>query len=121
MNIRVIHSEKEYRAALGRIEQLLDAEYSSEAGDELELLAALVEIYENQAYPIEAPDPVDFLKNAMEFSGKTQKDLAELLNSRSRASELLNRKRSLTLENIRTISRNWGIPADPLVQEYATV
>ena len=121
MNIKVIHTEKEYKSALSRAEQLMDAEYGSAAGDELELLAALVEIYENHAYPIEAPDPVEFLKNAMEFAGKTQKDLAALLNSRSRASELLNRKRTLTLENIRTISNNWGIPTDPLIQEYATV
>jgi len=120
MNIKVIHSTRDYEAALGRVDQLMDAEHGSEAGDELELLAALVELYERQAHPIDAPDPVDFLKNVMEFSGKTQKDLAELLNSRSRASELLNRKRSLTLENIRTISRNWNVPAGPLIQEYAT-
>ncbi|MEX0964343.1 MAG: transcriptional regulator [Pseudohongiellaceae bacterium] len=121
MNIKVIHTEPDYEAALGRIEQLLDAVYGSEEGDELELLAALVELYESRAHQIESPDPVEFLKSAMMFSGKTQRDLAVLLNSRSRASELLNRKRSLTLENIRTISRNWGIPTDALVQEYATV
>ena len=121
MNIKAIHSQRAYEAALSRIDQLMDAEHDSEAGDDLELLTALVELYERQVHPIGAPDPVEFLKSVMEFSGKTQKDLAELLNSRSRASELLNRKRSLTLENIRTISRNWNVPADPLIQEYTTV
>lgn len=121
MNIKVIHSERDYEVALGRVDQLMDAEHGSEAGDELELLTALIQLYERRAHLIGAPDPVEFLKNVMEFSGKTQKDLAELLNSRSRASELLNRKRSLTLENIRTISSNWNVPADPLIQEYATV
>ena len=120
MNIKVIHSEEDYEAALGRINQLMDAEYGSKAGDELELLTAHVELYERQVHQIESPDPVEFLKNVMEFAGKTQKDLADLLNSRSRASELLNRRRSLTLENIRLISRNWDVPADPLIQEYLT-
>ena len=120
MKLKVIHTERDYEAALNRIDLLLDAEHGSKAGDELELLTALVELYERQTHQIESPDPVEFLKNVMEFSGKTQKDLAELLNSRSRASELLNRKRSLTLENIRTISRDWNVPADPLIQEYAT-
>lgn len=120
MKLKVIHSERDYEAALGRIDQLMDAKYGSKASDELELLTALVELYERQAHPIGAPDPVEYLKNVMEFSGRTQKDLAELLNSRSRASELLNRKRSLTLENIRTISRHWNVPAEALIQEYAT-
>lgn len=121
MNIKVIHTEDSYAEALGRIDQLLDAEYGSVEGDELELLTALVELYESHAHPIEAPDPVEYLLNVMEFSGKTQKDLAELLNSRSRASELLNRKRRLTLENIRLISRRWNVPTEPLIQEYAIV
>lgn len=119
MNIKVIHTEGDYTDALVRIDQLLDAEYGSVEGDELELLTTLVELYESKVHPIEAPDPVEFLLNIMEFSGKTQKDLADLLNSRSRASELLNRKRRLTLENIRLISRSWNVPTDPLIQEYA--
>ncbi len=118
MNIKVIRTEKDYQTALVRIDKLLDAEHGSEAGDELELLTALVELYERRTYQIDAPDPVEYLKSVMEFSGRTQKDLAELLNSRSRASELLNRKRSLTLENIRAISRSWGVPADDLIKEY---
>lgn len=118
MNIKVIKNEGDYEAALARIDKLLDAEYGTEEGDELELLSALVELYERRTHTIDAPDPVEYLKNAMEFSGKTQRDLAALLNSRSRASELLNRKRCLTLENIRVISRSWGIPAEGLIREY---
>jgi len=118
VNIRVIHTENDYQTALSRIDHLMDASHGSQAGDELELLVALTELYERQVHPIDAPDPVEFIKNVMEFTGKTQKDLAELLTSRSRASELLNRKRSLTLENIRAISRGWNIPVDPLIQEY---
>jgi len=118
MDIKAIRTEADYDAALSRIEDLLDAEFGTPEGDELDILTTLVSAYENTTFPIEAPDPIEFVKNVMEFKGFTQNDLAELLNSRPRASELLGRQRSLTLDHIRKITATWRIPAEPLIQEY---
>lgn len=118
MDIKAIRTEADYSAALSRIEELLDAELGTPEGDELDILTTLVSAFESLNYPIEAPDPIEFVKNVMEFKGLTQNDLAELLNSRPRASELLRRQRSLTLDHIRKITTTWRIPAEPLIQEY---
>jgi HTH-type transcriptional regulator/antitoxin HigA len=118
MNVRVVRNEADYAAALGRIDKLMSAEPDTPEGEELELLSILVEHYEQKNHAIEAPDPIEFLKNVMEFNGLGQSSLAIVLNSRSRASEILNRRRPLTLEQIRKISHAWKVPVDPLVQEY---
>ena len=118
MNILPIKNIADYESALERIHELMDAEPKTPEGDELEVLALVVEAYENTHYPIDAPDPIDFLKDVMEFQGYTQKDLAQLLNSRPRASEILNRQRPLTLSMIRKISHAWQVPTGPLVCEY---
>ena len=118
MNIRPVHNEADYDAALGRIDHLMDAEPGTPDGDELELLAMLVERYEQKHHAIEAPDPVEFLKNIMDFKGVGQNGLAAVLSSRSRASEILNRRRPLTLDQIRKITGAWQVPADPLIGEY---
>ena len=88
---------------------------------ELEALVTLVEAYEAKHWPIEAPDPVSALDHVMEARGLRQKDLAELIGSQSHASEVLHRRRPLTLAMIRTLSRAWGLPADVLVREYDLV
>jgi len=80
--------------------------------------AALAEAYEESRYPVEAPDPVEFIKNVMEFLGLDQAEFGRLLNSRPRASEILNRRRQLTLNQIRQITIAWKVPADPLIREY---
>jgi|TARA_B100002003_G_scaffold246029_1_gene274890 HTH-type transcriptional regulator/antitoxin HigA len=118
MDISAIHTEEDYNAAMARIEVLMDAESNTPEGDELEILGTLVHTYEEINYPIEAPDPIEFIKNVMEFRGYNQKDFADLLNSRSRASELLKKSRPLSLKHIRIISGTWDIPVEPLVQEY---
>lgn len=118
MDIKPIRNQVDYQATLARIEALMNAELNTLEGDELDVLTTLVEAYEQKQFPIEAPDPIEFLKNAMEFMGVEQSGLAELLNSRSRASEILNRRRPMTLDQIRRITSKWQVPADPLIAEY---
>ena len=118
MNINIVRTEADYQKALGRIEVIFDAEPNTRQGDELEILGILVHAYEEKNFPIEAPDPIEFIKNVMEFKGLSQTDLAELLESRSRASELLSKARALNLAHIRKISAAWDIPVEPLIGEY---
>jgi len=118
MDIKPIRTDADYRATMARIEHLFDAEFGSIEGDELEVLSMLVDAYEQKHFPIGEPDPVEFIKNVMEFRGAGQGDLAAVLDSRPRASEILNRRRPLTLGNIRKITAAWHIPADALIDEY---
>ena len=118
MNIKPIHSEDDYVESLARIDALMDAKPETPQGDELDILATLVEAYEESRYPVEAPDPVEFIKNVMEFLGLDQAEFGRLLKSRPRASEILNRRRQLTLSQIRRTTTAWKVPADPLIREY---
>jgi len=118
MSIKVIRSEKDYYQALSRIEMLMDAELNSDDGDELDVLSSLVAQFESEHFPIDDPDPIEFVKSAMEFKGFTQKDLALLLNSRPRASELLRKQRPLTLDQVRKLCTQWNLPAGPLIRDY---
>ena len=119
MNILPIKNVADYEATLERIDKLMEAERDSPEGDELEVLVLMVDAYENTHYPIADPDPIEFLKYVMECRGYGQKDLARLLNSRPRASEILNRQRPLNLSMIRLISKAWQVPAEPLLREYS--
>jgi HTH-type transcriptional regulator/antitoxin HigA len=121
MDISPIRTNADYRAAMARIDDLMDAEHGSREGDELDVLATLVEVYEQKYFPIESPDPIEFIKNAMELKGLDQTGLAKILDSRSHASEILNKKRALTLSQIRKIAMEWHVPADPLIREYELV
>jgi HTH-type transcriptional regulator/antitoxin HigA len=121
MKILPIKNEVQYEKMLGRINELMDAQAETPEADELELLSLLVDAYEEARFSIGDPDPIEYLKNVMEFQGLEQKDLARLLNSRSRASEVLNRQRPLTLAMVRQICGAWGVPAEPLIREYALV
>lgn len=117
MEIRPIRNDEDHAAAVREIEKLWGAAIGTEDGDKLEILATLVEKYEEARWPsIDASDPIDLLNYAIEELGHSQAELAELLGSRSRASELLNRKRPLTVEIIHKISEAWRIPADLLVK-----
>jgi HTH-type transcriptional regulator / antitoxin HigA len=118
MTIRPIHTEAEYLAALAQIESLWDAPDASETTDQLELLSMLVEVYEKQHYPIEAPDPIDFLNYVMETRGLARKDLAPYIGPRGRVSDILNRVRPLTLDMIRRLSAGLGLPAAVLIKDY---
>lgn len=118
-HVRTLRDETEHQAALAAVEALLrvDPEPDSEQGARLQALALLVEEYENRVWPIGPATPLEVLKFMMEQNGRTQADLGRLLNSRSRASEILSGKKSLTLDQIRLLSREWRIPAGALVGE----
>ena len=118
MNIKPIKSETDYDAALTAINGLMGAAPVTPEGDELEVLVTLVEAYEAECWPIEAPDPISAIKHVMEARGFRQKDLAGLIGSQPHASEVLNRQRPLTLPMIRALSAEWNLPADTLVREY---
>ena len=118
MKISPIRNKIDYKAALERIEVLMDAEPDTLESDELEVLSLIVGAYEEKHFSIDDPDPIEFLKNVMEFKGLGQKDLADLLSSRSRASEILNRQRLLNLTMVRKISHAWQVPSAPLIREY---
>ena len=115
MTIHPIRTKAEHAAALARIEALWNAKPGTPAHDELEVLSILVAAYEDVHWPILPPDPVDAIKFHMEQNGLQQKDLADVLGSASRASEILHRRRRLTVEMIRAVHRAWAIPLDSLV------
>ena len=118
MNIKPIKSKKDYEQALARLEVIFDAKKGTPKGDELELLGMLVDNYENEKFPIGFPDPVEAIKFRMEQLGYTQTDLANVVGLKSRASEILNRKRKLSLEMIRQIHDSLNIPTEVLIQAY---
>jgi HTH-type transcriptional regulator/antitoxin HigA len=121
MQIRPIRTDKDHRAALAEIEKLWGASVGTPEGDKLDILVTLVETYEERRWPLKSRrrfDPVDVLHYAIEELGHSQAELADILGSRSRASEVLARRRPLTLEMIQKINANWKIPADLLVQPY---
>jgi HTH-type transcriptional regulator/antitoxin HigA len=123
MDIRPIRTDQDHGAALAAIETCWGAPEGSEEGDRLDVLLALVEIYESRRWPIEIDetfDPIDVLRYVIDELGHTQAELAELLGSRSRASEVLSRRRALTVEMIHKIGEAWKIPADLLVRPYKT-
>ena len=115
---KIIKTEKDYKLALSRLEQIFDAKKGTRAGDELELLALLIDNYERQKEEIDLPDPIEAIKFRMEQLGYQQKDLAEVIGLRSRVSEILNRKRKLTLDMIRKLHNTLGIPTEVLLREY---
>ena len=121
MDIGPIRTDEDHRAALAAIEACRRAAQGSEAGDPLDVLATLVEAYEQKRWPMQLRrrfDPVDVLHYAIDELGHTQAELATLLGSRSRASEVLGRKRALNVEMIHKISAAWKIPAALLVRPY---
>jgi HTH-type transcriptional regulator/antitoxin HigA len=118
MNIQLIKSENDYNQALKRLELIFDAKRGTEQGDELEVLGMLIDQYEKEHFPIELPDPIEAIKFRMEQMGYNQNDLAKILGFKSRASEVLNRKRKLSLEMIRQLHIGLNIPTDVLIQTY---
>ena len=118
MNIKPIKSEADYDEALTAIDGLMGAVPDTPDSDRLEVLVTLVEAYEAEHWAIDAPDPISAIMHVMESRGLRQKDLAALIGSQPRASEVLNRHRALTLPMIRALSMEWKLPADVLVGEY---
>ena len=119
--IKPIRTERDYEEALFRVESLMDAEPNSEAFDELEVLATLVEKYEEKYYSIDAPDPIEAIKFRMEQEGLRQNDLVPMFGNKSRVSEVLNRKRKLTLDMIRNLNTQLNIPFENLLGDYRLV
>lgn len=115
MKAKIIKTKKEYQEALKRIEKLMDAKPRTAQGDELDLLAALVDIYERRHVPIPPPNPVDAIRFRMEQEGFKPKDLIPFIGSRSRVSEILSGRRPLTLRMVRNLHRGLGIPAETLL------
>lgn len=118
MNIKPIKTEQDYQEALDRLEVIFDAKKGSPEGDELEILGLLIEKYESVHFPIDLPDPIEAIKFRMEQMGYTQSDLVKIIGLKSRVSEILNKKRKLTLEMIRKIHLALNIPTEILVQAY---
>lgn len=118
--IRPIRNEAGYDAALKEIERYFEREPEpgTPEADRFDLLALVIEDYEDKRWPIETPDPVEAIKLKMEQKGFARADLAELIGSRSRASEILNRRRRLTADVIWKLNRKWGIPAESLIRPY---
>lgn len=118
MIIKPIKNEKDYNEALARLEIIFDSKPGTAESDELEVLGILIDQFENEHFPIGLPDPIEAIKFRMEQLGYTQNDLAKIVGLKSRASEILNRKRKLTLEMIRRIHDRLNIPTDVLIQTY---
>jgi HTH-type transcriptional regulator / antitoxin HigA len=118
MNINLIKTENDYNQALERLEIIFDAKKGTNEGDELELLGILIDQYEKDHFPIDLPDPIEAIKFRMEQLGYTQNDLAKIIGFKSRASEILSKKRKLSLEMIRQLHTSLNIPTEVLIQSY---
>lgn len=118
MKLKPIKTEEDYRNALERLEVIFDAPIDTLDGDEAEILSMLIENYENEHYPIDAPDPIEAIKIRMEELNLRQKDLVGIIGGKSRVSEILNRKKKLTVDMIRELEQLLQISASVLVSNY---
>ena len=118
MNIKPIKTEEDYQNALERLENIFDAKPNSKDGDELEILVLLIDNYEKIHFPIELPDPIEAIKFRMEQLNYSNQDLAQIIGLKSRVSEILNKKRKLSINMIRKIHEALSISTDVLVQKY---
>ena len=122
MNWKIIRTEEEYQTALGRLDEIFDCKKEDVHFDEAELLVMLIEKYEMETEPaFKNPDPIEVIKYKMEENELRNKDLVEIIGSKSKVSEVLNRKRRLTLEMIRNISKSLHIPAELLINDYELI
>jgi HTH-type transcriptional regulator / antitoxin HigA len=115
MNIRPIKTEQDYKVSIKRVEELWGAKKDTAEGDELDLLVTLIESYEMKHYPIAPPDPIDAIKFRMEQMGISRTEMVKYLGSQNRVSEILNRKRTLTLKMIKSLYKGLKIPAEILL------
>lgn len=118
MELRPIRNRREYQVALDEAEHLWEAPDKSPKAERLEVLTLLIEDYERKHFPIQDPDPIDFLQQVMEWRGLTRKDIEPFIGSRARVAEVLNRVRPLSLEMIRRLSAGLHLPADVLIRDY---
>ena len=118
MKLKILKTEEDYQQALKQLEKVFDAPADSEQGDEAELLMLLIENYESKHYPIGPPDPIEAIKFRMEQMDMQKKDLAEIIGYKSRVTEVLSRKRKLTLAMIRNLHNKLNIPYESLMADY---
>ncbi len=114
--VRPIRSKRDHAAALREVERLWGAKAGSRDGDRLDVLVTLIEAYEEEHYPIDPPDPIEAIKFRMEQQGLTRRDLEEIIGTRTRVAEVLNRKRGLSIAMIRRLRQRLGIPAEVLIR-----
>lgn len=119
-NLKPIKTEADYEAALVEIERLWGAPAGTSGGDRLDLLATLVDAYENEHYPMDPPDPIEAIKFRMQQQGLTRKDLEGILGTRTRVAEVLNRHRGLSINMIRSLHEKLGISAEVLIRPTKT-
>lgn len=117
IKVRPIHSEEDYEAALAEVNELMDAIPGTPEGDRLDILVTLIEAYEARHWTIDAPDPIEAIRTRMEQKNLRQRDLEPMIGSRGRVSEVLSRKRALTLPMIRRLAKELDLRADVLIQE----
>jgi HTH-type transcriptional regulator/antitoxin HigA len=115
-DIKPIRGKKDYEAALAEVERLWSAKSGTPRGDRLDVLATLIEVYEDKHFPTDQPDPIEAIKFRMEQQGLTRKDLGELIGTRTRVAEVLARKRGLSISMIRRLHAKLGIPAEVLIR-----
>jgi HTH-type transcriptional regulator/antitoxin HigA len=115
-DLKPIRTEADYDAALSEVERLWGAKTGTPEGDRLDVLATLLEVYEAKHHPMDPPDPIEAIKFRMEQQGLTRKDLEPIFGTRNRTSEILNRKRGLSIEMIRNLHAKLGISADVLIR-----
>jgi len=118
MDIKAIKTEEDYNQALKRLDEIFHTPVDSKEGDEAEILSILIEKYEDEHYPITAPDPIEAIKFRMEQMGMTKQDLAEIIGYKSRVSEIFSRKRKLSLKMIRNLHEKLKIPYESLIADY---
>jgi HTH-type transcriptional regulator/antitoxin HigA len=118
MNIIPIKSEADYKLALRRLEEIFEAPIGTKESDEADILGLMVDEYEKKHYPIEAPDPIEAIKIRMEEMQLKQVDLVDVIGGKSRVSEVLNRKRKLTIEMIRNLTKRLSLSSDLLITDY---
>ena len=115
-DLRPIRSEADYRDALSEVERLWGSRTGTPEGDRLDILATLIDAYEEQRYPVDPPDPIDAIRFRMEQQGLKRRDLQRLIGTRTRVSDILSRKRGLTLPMVRRLHEQLGIPAEVLIR-----
>ena len=118
MNIKPLKTKKDYSLAMSRLEKIFDAKSGTPEGDELEILGILIEKYEALHYPIDFPDPIEAIKFRMEQLGYNQTDLVNVIGFKSRVSEIMSKKRKLSLDMIRRLNTSLNIPTEVLIKEY---
>ena len=114
--LKPIRTERDHKAALTEMERLWGAKSGTPDGDRLDVLATLIDAYETVAYPMDSPDPIEAIEFRMEQMGLTRKDLEPLIGTRARVAEVMNRKRSLSIDMIRRLHEELGISADVLIR-----